>query len=253
MRRTNRLRPGILSTPQTVTREAWPRRLPTVPRGVAGLVARTRRPYLLTFDLVAIALAAYVAIALRFDQITAASALPAFPVVVALLVATQTLTNVRLGLYSRRWGFASVADLVRIVCAVLLGSILSAFVFYSAAYLLNGHWAVGFPRSFWFIEALVVVAILGGVRFAIRAASDLPAAAGVGDDRGPADAAVRGGPDRRHARPLGQAESRRGRPSGWLPRRRPVTARGGRRWAPRVRRTGRAPRRPCADRRARCS
>src|SRR6185503_8131198 len=91
----------------------------------------------------------------------------------------RTLTNVRLGLYSRRWGYASVPDLVRIVCAVLLGSILSALVFYSAAFLLNGSWAVGFPRSFWFIEALVAVAILGGVRFAIRAASDLPAAAGV--------------------------------------------------------------------------
>jgi FlaA1/EpsC-like NDP-sugar epimerase len=163
-----------------VRRAVWaPRRLPAVPRSVAGLVARTRRPYLLTFDLVAIVLAAYVAVALRFDQISAAPALPAFPVVVALLVAIRTLTNVRLGLYSRRWGYASVPDLVRIVCAVLLGSILSALVFYSAAVLLNGSWAAGFPRSFWFIEALVAVAILGGVRFAIRAASDLPAAAGV--------------------------------------------------------------------------
>ena len=59
----------------------------------------------------------------------------------------------------------------------LLGSIFSALVFYSAANLLHGSWLDGFPRSFWVIEALVAVAILGGVRFAIRAASDLPAAA----------------------------------------------------------------------------
>ena len=108
---------------------------------------------------------------------SAAPALPAFPVVVALLVAIRTLTNVRLGLYSRRWGYASVPDLVRIVCAIVLGSIFSALVFYSAATLLHGSSLDSFPRSFWVIEALVAVAILGGVRFAIRAASDLPAAA----------------------------------------------------------------------------
>ena len=31
---------------------------------------------------------------------------------------------------------------------------------------------MGFPRSFWVIELLLSVAVLGGVRFAIRAASD---------------------------------------------------------------------------------
>ena len=66
---------------------------------------------------------------------------------------------------------------------------------------------------------------------------------GRGDDRRPADAAVRGRPDRRHARPLGPAEPWGWRPPGGLPRRRPVAARGGRRWAPRVRRPGRAARR----------
>ena len=92
-------------------------------------------------------------------------------------MAIRTLTNVRLGLYSRRWGYASVPDLVRIVCAIVLGSIFSALVFYSAATSCTGPAPDSFPRSFWLIEVLVAVAILGGVRFAIRAASDLPAAA----------------------------------------------------------------------------
>ncbi len=147
-------------------------------------MARTRRPYLLAFDLVAIALAAYVALALRLDQITAPPSLPAFPVVVGLLVAIRTLTNVRLGLYSRRWRYASVPDLVRIVIAVSLGSILSALVFYGARAVLGSPSGDGFPRSFWFIEALVAMAILGGVRFAIRAASDLPAAVGTASTEG---------------------------------------------------------------------
>jgi FlaA1/EpsC-like NDP-sugar epimerase len=45
-------------------------------------------------------------------------------------------------------------------------------VFYGTAVLTNGSWADGFPRSFWPIELLLSVAILGGVRFGIRAAAD---------------------------------------------------------------------------------
>ncbi len=139
-------------------------------------------------------------------------------------MAIRTLTNVRLGLYSRRWGYASVADLVRIVCAVLLGSIISALVFYSAAYLLNGPWAVGFPRSFWFIEALVAVAILGGVRFAIRAASDLPAAAAAATTDGLPTLLYGAGRTGVMLARSAQRNPGGWRPPGGLPRRRPVAA-----------------------------
>jgi len=151
-------------------------RLPT-PRIAARLADRTRRSYLLVFDVVAIVLAALIAMALRFDQVAGPPALPGFPVVLGLLVAVRALTNVRFGLYTRRWRYATVSDLVRITAAVLMGSLFSALVFYGAALAFDGAWADGFPRSFWIIEALLAVAILGGVRFAIRAVSDLPAAA----------------------------------------------------------------------------
>ena len=50
----------------------------------------------------------------------------------------------------------------------------------------------GFPRSFWLIELLLSVAILGGVRFGIRAASESGAGAGPARrGRPPADAALR--------------------------------------------------------------
>ena len=224
MRRTIRPRPVILSSPQAVRRAVRaPRRLPAVPRAVAGLVARTRRPYLLTFDLVAIVLAAYVAVALRLDQVSAAPALPAFPVVVALLVAIRTLTNVRLGLYSRRWGYASVPDLVRIVCAIVLGSIFSALVFYSAATLLHGSSLDSFPRSFWIRELLVTLAVLGGVRFAIRAATDGRPSRGRATHRLPPDPAVRRRPDRRLVAGSALRKPEAGVLPGRFPRRRSVT------------------------------
>jgi FlaA1/EpsC-like NDP-sugar epimerase len=141
---------------------------PQVARFAAGLRGR----YLLAIDLVGIIVAAYVALALRFDRVSGPFSVPAFPVVVSLLLAVRTIINVRFGLYSRRWRFASVPDLVRIVEVVALGSLISVVIFYGGSAIASTNWP-GFPRSFWLAEALLTVAILGGVRFGIRAASDL--------------------------------------------------------------------------------
>ncbi len=131
-----------------------------------------RGRYLLAIDLVGIVIAAYVALALRFDRISGPIMVPAFPVVVGLLLAVRTATDVRLGLYSRRWRYASVPELERIVAAVALGSLMGIAIFYGAALLGAHDLGDGFPRSFWPIELLLSVAILGGVRFGIRAAAD---------------------------------------------------------------------------------
>ena len=150
---------------------------PSRPREPATTAAfrvarRVRGRYLLAIDLVGIVIAAYLALALRFDSITGPMMVPAFSVVVGLLLAVRTSTNIRLGLYSRRWRYASVPELGRIVAAATVGSIVSMVVFHGTAVLANGSWADGFPRSFWPIELLLSVAILGGVRFGIRAAAD---------------------------------------------------------------------------------
>ena len=65
---------------------------PQVLRFVAGL----RRRYLLAIDLVGIVVAAYVALALRFDRFSGPILLPAFPVVVCILLAVRTITNLSL-------------------------------------------------------------------------------------------------------------------------------------------------------------
>jgi FlaA1/EpsC-like NDP-sugar epimerase len=146
--------------------------LPSDPH-VQRYAARLRGRYLLAIDLIGLVAAAYVALAIRFDRISAPILVPAFPVVVGLLVGVHTIINIRLGLYSRRWRFASVPDLERIIAAVGLGSLVSLISFYVASGLGRTTWADGFPRSFWLAEALLSVAILGGVRFGIRVASDL--------------------------------------------------------------------------------
>ena len=141
--------------------------------------ADIRGRYLLAIDLVGIVVAAYVALAIRFDRLSGPILNPTFPVVVGLLLVVRTLTNIRLGLYARRWRFASVPDLERIVAAVALGSIVALVIFYGASALGVATWQDGFPRSFWLAELLLSVAIIGGVRFGIRAAFDLAAGRGV--------------------------------------------------------------------------
>ncbi len=136
------------------------------------LTSNLRGRYLLAVDLVGIVIAAYVALAFRFDQISAPIHLAAFPLVVGLLLAVRTIFNIRLGLYTRHWRFASVPDLERIVLCVALGSATSVIIFYGCTALAGATWGDGFPRSFWIAELLLSIAVLGGVRFGIRAASE---------------------------------------------------------------------------------
>jgi len=149
------------------------------------LAQRVRGRSLLAIDLVGIAGAAYLALALRFDQITGPAMVPGFPLLLILLLVVRTTTNIGMGLYSRRWRYASTPELERIVIAVVLGSLLSMAIFHGPSLLGSGSWAEGFPRSFWAIELLLSLAILGGVRFGIRVASE------VGSSHGTQDATAR--------------------------------------------------------------
>ncbi len=145
-------------------------------RSAAQAILRVARDirgrYLFAIDLLGIVAAAYFAVALRLDQIDAPLGLPAFPLVVLLLLAVRTAVNIYLGMYRRRWRFASVPELMRIVGAATLGSLVALVIFYGTSVIEGGRWTEGFPRSFWPIELLLSVAILGGVRLGIRVAAE---------------------------------------------------------------------------------
>ena len=137
------------------------------------LAGRVRGRHLLMLDLAGVAAAGYVALTLRYDHLVEPRTLLVFSSVLAVLLPVRTMADTGLGLYSRRWRFASVPDLGRIMAAIALGSLVSLALFYGSSALLGVNWAPGFPRSFWVAEAFLSAAVLGGVRFAIRAASDL--------------------------------------------------------------------------------
>ncbi len=163
------------SSPSSVARavtEAVDTVTASAERSLTWIAPRIRGRHLLVIDLVSIVIASYVALALRYDRLISPDVLVAdFPILV-LLLAVQTAVSHRLGLYSRRWRSASVADLERIVVAVLVGSLAAAVLAYGASVLLGLEWTKGLPRSFWPGETLFALAMIGGVRFGIRAGAE---------------------------------------------------------------------------------
>jgi FlaA1/EpsC-like NDP-sugar epimerase len=96
---------------------------------------------------------------------------------VAFLVVIQLVTNYQFGLYGRAWRFASVGDLARIVGSVLTGAaIATAIVALGVvAGILQApgqNSAPVPPIEFLPLEVVFTLFVVGGARFAIRAASD---------------------------------------------------------------------------------
>ena len=116
--------------------------------------------------------AAYVALSLRYDEAIGIDRLARWLPIFVILIAARVMVFVTFGLYSRRWRFASVPDLERIAVAVAAGSIIAAAVVYATSVWPGSMWTEDFPRSFWLVELLITGALVGGLRFGIRAASD---------------------------------------------------------------------------------
>ena len=139
---------------------------------VASLAGQLRGRHLILVDLAGIVLAGYAALAMGFDALIGLDEIARFSLILSGVIFVRTITNVALGLYSRDWRFASVPDLVRIVGAALLGSLLSLILVGAVAVVIGPGQLAGFPRSFWILELLLSVGATGGIRFAIRAASE---------------------------------------------------------------------------------
>ncbi len=139
---------------------------------LAVLAGQIRGRHLLAIDVVVIIVAAYVALTFRYDALVGPDRVAGYLPILGILLIARVGADLRFGLYSRGWRFASVPDLTRIAVAVLLGSVVAFTVTYTVAWLSGGTLTTGFPRAFWIGELLLTLAGLGGIRFAIRSTSD---------------------------------------------------------------------------------
>jgi FlaA1/EpsC-like NDP-sugar epimerase len=88
-----------------------------------------------------------------------------------LPIVARPALNVRFGLYRRVWRHASIAEMVQIVIAATAGSL----VCIACVLLLLPLTGTADPlalRSYWALEGLLSLAMVGGVRFAIRARAE---------------------------------------------------------------------------------
>ena len=139
---------------------------------IARPVGRMRGRHLLAIDTAGVALAIYLALAFRYNAEVAVTQLSTFAPVLFVLIASRVVMNIRFGLYARGWRFASVPELERILLAALAGSVAAVLIVYGLSLVPGVTWTANFPRSFWAAELLVMVAVLGGARFGIRAAAE---------------------------------------------------------------------------------
>lgn len=137
-----------------------------LPRPRAYLDFALRGRHLLVLDSFLVVLSYVAALALRFDAPSALFEryLRDYLWVLPILVVVRLAGFVRLGLYQRVWRYASVAELQAIVLAVTATSVAA----YAAVYVLGAldQRLGGLPRSIPPVDSLLLLALIGGARFA---------------------------------------------------------------------------------------
>jgi FlaA1/EpsC-like NDP-sugar epimerase len=136
------------------------------------LVQGLRGRHLFFVDLSAIVISLYLSLILRDQEPAGAAQSSAFGVVLLLPLIVRPIVNDRFKLCRRIWSHASVPELIQIVWAVSIGSLVC---FGLAAFLsgIPGLAAERLPVSFWLLEFVISLALIGGVRFTIRALSEV--------------------------------------------------------------------------------
>lgn len=149
----------------------------TLLRALGGVVRGTflsrmwvRTVLLAVADATLVAGAVYLTFVLRFDDLNPAEITQWLPIALAPIL-IRPLLNRAFGLYAHSWRYISVPEMVRVVVAVVTGTLL-LFAGYSLLALLGAAGTVGFPRSYWILEALLSGAAMASLRIAPRLSID---------------------------------------------------------------------------------
>jgi FlaA1/EpsC-like NDP-sugar epimerase len=137
--------------------------------GVASRRFVPRGWHLFVYDLVAIAVAIVGAFALRFDTRDPIGIVMSYVPVALLPLVVQPVVNVGFGLYLREWQYASVRELVAIASAVATATAINAIAFLALASV-GAPGTAGLPRSYFPLEGMITLLLIGGGRFALRIA-----------------------------------------------------------------------------------
>src|SRR6476660_7116852 len=131
-----------------------------------------RGRHLFVIDLAFIVLSIYLALVLGGMDPVGAALAAAYGPLLLLPVVVRPVVNDRFGLCRRLWSHASVPELAQVVYAITLGSAIS-IVLAAALYRVTGWATLELGPSFWILEFLFSLALIGGMRFLLRALSEV--------------------------------------------------------------------------------
>ena len=146
---------------------------------VIPVIHSFRGRHLFVIDLALIVLSIYLSLVIRgIDPVGAALATSYGPLLL-IPVVVRPIVNDRFGLCRRLWSHASVPELTQILYAITLGSVIS-IVLAAALFRVPGLATTELGPSFWILEFVFSLALIGGMRFLLRALSEVGTRAVVG-------------------------------------------------------------------------
>jgi FlaA1/EpsC-like NDP-sugar epimerase len=152
---------------------------------IPAVIRRLRGRHLVAVDTIGLLLAVWIAIGITDRGQRPLQELGGYLAVGLLPVVVRMVVNARMGLYQRMWAHASVPDLAQVLWAVGVGTLVAvpAVLLALLATDTTSAPALSLP-TFWFIELLVALAVMGGDRFLVRAMNDVATARAAGDRSG---------------------------------------------------------------------
>lgn len=126
------------------------------------LTFRHRRLLVIAFHILIVTASYALAYVLRFDNATPPQYEALFLATLGPLVIVRVGAFVHYRLYSGWWTYVGVRDMIALLKAVAVSSVIFA------SYLVLSSSATGFPRSVLVIDALLTIAFMAGVRFGLR-------------------------------------------------------------------------------------
>jgi FlaA1/EpsC-like NDP-sugar epimerase len=137
----------------------------------AAALFSLRGRHLVLIDVLSIAISIVISLELRHDGLVGPAVLAMFAPAVALPLVVRPVVNAWFELYRRLWRHASVPELWQIVGAAAVGSLISFALSIVITALVPA--SARLPLSFWVLEFVISLAGIGGIRFGIRAMSEL--------------------------------------------------------------------------------
>ena len=151
----------------------------SAPTLASAAVRRLRGRHLVAIDALGLTLGVLLALEIAGGSVGRLDVELMLPAAIPILL--RLAVNVSLGLYQRLWIHASVPDFLQVLQATVLGTAVGMATVWLASLIAEPAFARLLTPTFWFLELVLAVGVLGIVRFGIRALAELASPRGSAD------------------------------------------------------------------------